>query len=148
MPSTQKSQAVFEKHQVHSSTFSSTNYNIGRKIDPKDALASRRQQPGPCAYSLPGAIEIKTNKRFPVQNFNQVSPRFRSSPLDASKTTGNKLGPGAYKTVNVEENSSRTQFARADLNKKLEKSTFHRLRDLFPEKISISSQNLVLARKF
>jgi hypothetical protein len=69
---------------------------MGKKNNPKDALADRRKMPSPASYTLPSSIEIKTNKRFTTQNFDSTEPRFKHTGVNPAKTTQKDVGPGTY----------------------------------------------------
>lgn len=97
---------------------------------------AKQPRPGPGSYSIPATIRPQS-KPQKHQFFGSTTARFQNSTLDKAGATGNNIGPGKYETVDhirLNEESKRKDF-----KKNQEIIAFHKLRQLFPEKTSIST---------
>lgn len=114
---------------------------IDTKANLKDKFSSltqsRQPRPGPGSYSLPDTFRT-IPKPIPQQCFGSNNARFHDSVFHKGVGNGREeLGPGKYE--HQEDIQKKQNHKRSGFVKNQEIVAFHKLRQLFPEKTSIST---------
>jgi len=101
---------------------------------------ARQPKPGPGAYPPPTQF-VPTTKPFRHQYFGSTSARFQGSMFHKGVGNGiDELGPGSYALK--EDIKEREGHKNENFKKNQEIIAFHKLRQLFPDKTSISTAQL------
>lgn len=101
---------------------------------------NKKVSPGPGDYNLPSSFSTMTNP-YSKQLFYSATPRFKDTLFTQSFGAKNKeIGPGTYELK--EDIQKKEAHVKSQLRSNLEIVQFHKLRQQFPDKTSISTVQL------